>query len=427
MDQLTPNDGQIPDKKPAIVVLSASGLKLARKVARTVDADIHGHAIRCPEADVSFVKARPHIAELFAAGRPIIGICAAGILIRSIAPYLQHKSRDAAVLAVSETGAHVVPLIGGHHGAITPGAQVTRALAATLAVTTAGNLQWNASLDEPPAGWRLVNTGAAARVMPQLLAGDGAFLDGEALPDLNDWFAHVPRGGAVTLTATRQQRTPTETQLVFCPQDILLGVGCARGAAADEVIDLVMAELQTANINAASIAAVVTADIKADEPAIHALASMLAVPLRVFDRDVLAAQAPRLHNPSDAVQDEIGIPGVAEAAALAAAGLGAMQLWRPKGGRLHRQLGYLWAALMAGVAISGLFIHELRMIGPFSPIHLLSLITLASLWIAISRARRRDIAGHRRVMLLLFWLALGLAGAFTFWPGRVMHEVLFGA
>ena len=124
MDQLTPNDGQIQGKNPAIVVLSASGLELARKIARTVDADIHGHAIRCPEADVSFVKARPHIAELFAAGRPIIGICAAGILIRSIAPYLQHKSQDAAVLAVSETGAHVVPLIGGHHGAMPLGTQV---------------------------------------------------------------------------------------------------------------------------------------------------------------------------------------------------------------------------------------------------------------------------------------------------------------
>ena len=113
-------------------------------------------------------------------------------------------------------------------------------------------------------------------------------------------------------------------------------------------------------------------------------------------------------------------------AALAAAGLGAVQLWRPKGGRLHRQLGYLWVALMAGVAISGLFIHELRMAGPFSPIHLLSLITLASLWVAVSRARHRDIAGHRRVMILLFWLALVLTGLFTFWPGRVMHGVIFG-
>ena len=113
-------------------------------------------------------------------------------------------------------------------------------------------------------------------------------------------------------------------------------------------------------------------------------------------------------------------------AALAAAGLGAVQLWRPKGGRMHRRLGYLWVALMASVAISGLFIHELMMVGAFSPIHLLSLVTLASLWIAVSRARRRDMAGHRRVMILLFWLALVLTGLFTFWPGRVMHMVLFG-
>ncbi|MGB2461770.1 MAG: precorrin-3B C(17)-methyltransferase, partial [Candidatus Puniceispirillaceae bacterium] len=264
MDQLTPNDGQIPDKKPAIVVLSASGLELARKIARTVDADIHGHAIRCPEADVSFVKARPHIAELFAAGRPIIGICAAGILIRSIAPYLQHKSRDAAVLAVSETGAHVVPLIGGHHGAITLGAQVTRALAATLAVTTAGNLQWNASLDEPPAGWKLANHASAGRVMPQLLAGDGAFLDGECAAELQDWLADVPRGDAVTLTATRRAVTPAENQLVYCPQDMMLGLGCARGCSVDELMDLVMSGLSAANINAATISCAVSVDIKAD-------------------------------------------------------------------------------------------------------------------------------------------------------------------
>ena len=114
-------------------------------------------------------------------------------------------------------------------------------------------------------------------------------------------------------------------------------------------------------------------------------------------------------------------------AALTASGLGAVQLWQAKGGPIHRGLGYLWVALMAGVAISGLFIHVTKMFGLFSPIHLLSLVTLGSLWVAVMRARRGDIAGHRRVMVLLFWLALVLTGAFTFWPGRVMHQVLFGA
>ena len=320
MDQVTPHVGPMPDKKPAIIVLSASGLELARKIASTVDADIHGHAMRCPEADVSFVKARPHIAELFAAGRPIIGICAAGILIRSIAPYLQHKSRDAAVLAVSETGAHVVPLIGGHHGAITLGAQVTRALAATLAVTTAGNLQWNASLDEPPVGWKLANYASARRVMPQLLAGDGAFLDGECAAELQDWLADVPRGDAVTLTATRKALVPNENQLVYCPQDMVLGLGCARGCSVDEVMDLVMSGLSAANINAATISCAVSVDLKADEPAMHAVAAILGVPFRVFDAATLDAETPRLANPSDLVFAEIGAHGVCEAASLAATG-----------------------------------------------------------------------------------------------------------
>lgn len=113
-------------------------------------------------------------------------------------------------------------------------------------------------------------------------------------------------------------------------------------------------------------------------------------------------------------------------AALMAAGLGAFQIWRPKGTGHHRIIGYIWVALMAAVAITGLFIHVLIIFGPFSPIHLLSLLTLYSLWHAISQARRGDIAGHRRTMLLLFWLALALTGMFTIWPGRIMYQVVFG-
>jgi len=316
MDQLAP----ALSGKPVIIVLSAGGLNLARKIAADLDADIHGHATRCPDANVTFVKARPYIGEMFATGRPIIGICAAGILIRAVAPYLRHKSHDAAVLAVAETGEHVVPLIGGHHGAITLASRVSKIIGASLAVTTAGNLHWHASLDEPPAGWRLANNAAAGPVMAQLLAGDGAFLDGECIGDLQEWLADVPRGNAVTLTATRRAITPLGSHLVYCPQEMVLGVGCARGCSTDELIDLVMRALTEADINAATIACVVSVDLKADEPAILALAEMLKVPFRVFDVAALEAETPRLVNPSETVFTEIGCHGVSEAAALAAAG-----------------------------------------------------------------------------------------------------------
>ena len=316
MDQLS---APVP-ARPVILCLSEAGLALARRLATRLDADIHGHAVRCPQAPHHFGKARVHIADLFCSGRPIIGVCAAGILIRAVAPHLKHKSTDAPVIAVAESGRFVVPLIGGHHGAITLARQISDQLDADLALTTAGDGRWHLSLDEPPRGWRLANAAAAQRVMPQLLAGDGAFINGDCLDGLKDWFSHIPRGGAVSLTVTRRQQTPAENELVYCPQDVMLGVGCARGCPADELIDLVMRELTRADINAAAIAGVFSVDLKADEPALQALAAMLAVPLRVFGRDALAAQTPRLQNPSEAVQEEIGIPGVAEAAALAAAG-----------------------------------------------------------------------------------------------------------
>ena len=208
--------------------------------------------------------------------------------------------------------------------------QVADAVGANLAITTAGDDRWGIPLDEPPAGWRLANQAAAQRVMPQLLAGDGAFIDGDCLDGLNEWFDRVPRGNAVSLTVTRRQRTPGESELVYCPQDVMLGVGCARGCQPDEMIDLVMQELTRADINAASITGVFSVDLKADEPALHALAAMLDVPLRIFDRETLAAEAPRLASPSAVVEEEIGIPGVAEAAALAAAG--------PDGKLIHKKV-----------------------------------------------------------------------------------------
>ena len=81
---------------------------------------------------------------------------------------------------------------------------------------------------------------------------------------------------------------------------------------------------------------------------------------------------------------------------------------------------------LATVGFSGLFIHVLKMFGLFSPIHLLSIFTLYSLWSAVSQARRGDIASHRHTMILMFWLALALTVIFTFWPGRIMYRVVFG-
>jgi len=114
-------------------------------------------------------------------------------------------------------------------------------------------------------------------------------------------------------------------------------------------------------------------------------------------------------------------------AAIAAFVVGAVQLSAPKGTIPHRLVGWLWAVLMLTVAISSLFIHEIRLWGPWSPIHLLSILVLVILPLAVLYARRHQVSRHRTAMLMLFTGALVIAGVFTFLPGRIMHSVAFGS
>ncbi len=113
-------------------------------------------------------------------------------------------------------------------------------------------------------------------------------------------------------------------------------------------------------------------------------------------------------------------------AALLAIPLAVLQLAGPKGTALHRGLGWCWVVLLATVAFSGFFIHELQLVGPFSPIHLLSLFTLGCLAWAIYAARTGRVASHAWTMSCLVVFALLVTGAFTFWPGRVMYQVVTG-
>ena len=104
------------------------------------------------------------------------------------------------------------------------------------------------------------------------------------------------------------------------PAVLALGVGCERGTDGDELIALAQETLADAGLAAAAVASVVSLDLKADEEAVHALADHLGVPARFFTAAELEAEAPRLANPSDVVFAEVGCHGVAEGAALAAAG-----------------------------------------------------------------------------------------------------------
>jgi uncharacterized membrane protein len=114
-------------------------------------------------------------------------------------------------------------------------------------------------------------------------------------------------------------------------------------------------------------------------------------------------------------------------AAMTAFVLGVVQLASPKGTLPHRTLGWIWVTLMLVVSISAFFIHQLRLWGEWSPIHLLAIYMLIMLPVAVLAAHRHEVVRHRRAMIGLFVGALLIAGLFTLVPGRIMHAVVFGS
>ncbi len=105
--------------------------------------------------------------------------------------------------------------------------------------------------------------------------------------------------------------------------------------------------------------------------------------------------------------------------------LGMAMLVMRKGDRRHRWMGRLWMALMAITAASTFFITQTQP-GQFSLIHILSVVTLIAAPRAIHAARTGRIERHKRGVILLYFLALMTAGAFTFLPGRLMYQWAFG-
>lgn len=305
---------------PAIIVLSDIGAALARRIQAALrEGEVLGLDGRVTERDRSFSSVGGILGEVFAANRPIVGICAAGILIRSLAPLLASKESDPPLLAIAEDGSAVVPLLGGHHGANALAVRVADALGVTAALTTASDVTLRVPLDAPPPGWRLRTKDGYKRVAAALLAGAKARIVVESGPQ-PEWLLALPRADNAAIIILVSDRADAAADLVYVPQTVVLGLGCERLADEGEVWTLVEESLAKANIAPEAVACVASIALKAAEPAIHAVAQRLGVQARFFEAARLERETPRLKTPSDLVYRETGCHGVAEGSALAGVG-----------------------------------------------------------------------------------------------------------
>lgn len=292
-----------------IVILGPSAMPLAKRLRGLLFAEIHG-----PEGvegvNRSYAKATRHLAELFNEGHAIIGICAAGILVRALGPHTKDKHTEPAVIALSEDGEFAIPLLGGHHGANELARKIADITSGHAAVTTASDVMLGVSLDEPPEGYVLADMALVKPATAKLLSGEKiTIMSGEA-----PWLSGITdMRGTIPVAITSQLAKPGV--FTYHPKTLSVGIGCERGTEPSEVQHLIDATLAEHGLAAASIASFASIDLKEDEAAISALGHV-----RFFTTRQLNAESSRVERPSEVVRAEVGTPSVAEASALAAAG-----------------------------------------------------------------------------------------------------------
>ncbi|MGF6992717.1 precorrin-3B C(17)-methyltransferase [Paraburkholderia sp. GAS32] len=282
---------------PAIVILGAGALETARRI-QMLYAGCQVHALQGRvEADVSYTELRAHLCDLYARGTPIIALCAAGIVIRCVAPLLSNKGVEPPVLAVAEDGSAVVPLLGGLAGVNVMAREIAAALNVSPAITTSGELRFGTCMLNPPEGYALADIAQGKRFVSDLLAGESTRIEGEA-PWLDD--AQLPRSesGRLAIRVTPRAWDGRDDELVIHPRSVVAAVTVPSAAAHSNTdTDLGAnsgADSQTAS--GARIAALVQEALDAHGLAPLSLAALL-VPSEHMANPALADAAASLNVP----------------------------------------------------------------------------------------------------------------------------------
>ncbi|MBK3452867.1 precorrin-3B C(17)-methyltransferase [Pseudomonas sp. MF6754] len=260
---------------PAIVILGQGSLATARSIQQVYPgALIHGLAGRVEGADQAYSEFGATVRQLYQQGTPIIALCAAGIVIRTLAALLLEKGEEPAVLAVAEDGSAVVPLLGGLGGVNIMAREIAAALGVAAAITTSGELRFGTCLLNPPQGYQLADLELGKRFVSDLLAGEQVRIEGAA-PWLEQANLPQDQQARLSIHIGSAERVPAANELLIYPKNTWVTCRPGVGLAAR-----VRQALQQDGIAVQSLACLLADDADMASGELHEAALELGVPLR---------------------------------------------------------------------------------------------------------------------------------------------------
>lgn len=331
--------------EPAIIVLTPHGFELGRRMVAVLG---EGEIVRVEKGAVS-----PTLTALFQAGRPLVCIMALGIVVRILGPQTHDKQKEPAVVVVDEAGRFVVSVLGGHAGGANSLAKsVAIAIDAIPVITTASDVLGLPALDllGRHRGWKIENPEALKEVSAAMVRGEPLAVYQDA--GAHDWWQEfgpwpttfqrinvwVPGRWRNALVITdRTVPKGAGAALVFRPPSLVLGVGCRRGVPCAEIETMFLALCRQHGFSPRCLGLIATVSLKADEPGLLEFARMHEVSLQCYSVTDLS-RVVNLPSPSQRVMEKIGLVGVAEPAAMLAAGATTLLLPKQKSERITMAL-----------------------------------------------------------------------------------------
>lgn len=327
-----------------VIALTPGGAQLARRLAkklsnvqlwlhpRDINIEEGAHCSPANGTNTWHPSFKNTIYDLFKQKQSIVFIGALGILVRLLAPMLQHKSVDPAVVAVDEQGRFAISVLSGHWGGANNLTNlVAESIGAQPVITTATDVVGHFAIDvwakkwqclpEPWDGVKTVNS-AILRSEPILFFADSAYfrqMPEEARHDM-PWeeclqedadFGQKEQQTVVWLTPFLKEAV---VHLFLRPKCLVAGIGCRRGVPLSHLEGVLEEACQRAKVSPHSLAAITTVERKLDEIGLQELAKKKQVPLWGYPTTLikkLLEQHPEVVG-SDFVEKTIGVKAVCQ-------------------------------------------------------------------------------------------------------------------
>ncbi len=311
-----------------IISFTGQGSSLAEKIKEIMK--VYGN-VQVTSGKEKNISLQTWTENAFSKAQVLIFVGAAGIAVRAIAPFVQDKFKDPAVLVVDEKGTYVIPVLSGHVGGANAYAlQLAEKLQAQAVITTATDINQKFSVDVFAKKNQLFikDRAWAKEISAAILGGEkiGFFCEGQVTGAIPEEVVTEQVIGTMPEEVVAEQGKVTEKYRInvgihntcqLISKAVTVGIGCRKGKSAEEIETFVLEQLEKQQIAMESISCVASVDKKKNEAGILAFCEKYGLEFQTFSPEELE-RVPGKYTQSEFVEKTIGVGNVCERAAICA-------------------------------------------------------------------------------------------------------------